>query len=662
MSSSSNPLISRVKRRPPPPNPLRRPNANPLVKREPRDSANGVKPAVQVKREKDDTKPIIASASSGSGVKSSSSSSSSTSSSATESYTDFTLRSCSAEEVKVARHHIIKFHSRTPVNPATDFTPPVRFHRKDPRNLQFQLTLSELEQRQKDIEQSNAQLEQSLKDQEAKAKEAAAASLAAGVAPEPAPKADMSVVAPDGGARRSARPFEKKTRQVILGDEQSRKLRYEEYYPWIMEDFDGKNTWVGNYEAAQSDSYVLFVFDKDGFKMVPAEKWYKMTPRNKYTTLTVEEAEQRMEKKSNVPRWIMKHIAEEQQTQAQDRSYNARRRFRTVDGATSGTSPTRGRDDDHDEIDFDEEFADDEEAPIMDGNEEDVKEVEEKIKREQRNANTIGVAPDDDNEDLFNNPDEPKMGKEGRKLKKYLRSLEKNAYYESDDEENPYASSSEDTDDDEISSATTPAVKEEPDAASSAANGNINGVTVKREDSANPSSRPSSQSPPPIPLPRKVTAKKKYKNLPPGMVVLHLSPSSLSNFPPDLWNPNAKRRREVSPDSNSSETGGEIKKIKLRSPSPPQPSAVATSSSVPSASVSPAATTTTSDPGNSDDLLTADDVRSVITANRVNAKQLLGILKPKLRRHPQNHERLKQLLREMAKIHNGVLVLKGSSN
>ena len=78
----------------------------------------------------------------------------------------------------------MKFHSRSNVNPAKDFTAPIRFHRKDPRNLQFQLTLNEIEERK---------LQQQQQNQEKQAN-----------ANKPAkPIADMSVVAPDGGARRN---------------------------------------------------------------------------------------------------------------------------------------------------------------------------------------------------------------------------------------------------------------------------------------------------------------------------------------------------------------------------------------------------------------------------------------------------------------------------
>lgn len=65
-----------------------------------------------------------------------------------------------------------------------------------------------------------------------------------------------------------------------------------------MEDFDGYNTWVGSYEAGNSDSYVLLSVEDDGsFTMIPADKVYKFTARNKYATLTIDEAEKEWTKK-----------------------------------------------------------------------------------------------------------------------------------------------------------------------------------------------------------------------------------------------------------------------------------------------------------------------------------------------------------------------------
>ena len=61
---------------------------------------------------------------------------------------------------------------------------------------------------------------------------------------------------------------------------------------------------------------------------------------------------------------------------------SAGRRMRTVLG---GSGSGNDRDSDHDDLDYDEEFADDEEAPIMDGDEEENK-LSEKNQKEMLKA------------------------------------------------------------------------------------------------------------------------------------------------------------------------------------------------------------------------------------------------------------------------------------
>lgn len=320
------------------------------------------------------------------------------------------LKSCTEEDVKDIRFHIMKFATKQDVNITKDFTRPVRLHRKDPRNMQFHLTREELDQRKREKQQME-KLKQEEKEATAKPTEESEekeekdkpTADAAKVAPEKPTlnknQADMSQVAPDGGARKNRKNlFKRKTRQINLMNEEKRKLRYEEHYPWVIEDYDGKNVFVGNYEAGSTEQqHVLFVFDKDGFKMIPAEKVYRFTPRNRYATLTLEEAEAKMERNSSVPRWLMKHMEDRsisEGTPDQRFRYNspaangsvianvgngsAGRRMRTVLG---GSGSGNDRDSDHDDLDYDEEFADDEEAPIMDGDEEENKLSEKKSKK-----------------------------------------------------------------------------------------------------------------------------------------------------------------------------------------------------------------------------------------------------------------------------------------
>ncbi|KAF5092621.1 hypothetical protein D0Z00_004491 [Geotrichum galactomycetum] len=533
----------------------------------------------------------------------------------------------------------------------------------------------------------------------------------------PGEQVDLSLIAPDGGARRAkVNPFQKKTRQVILGDETARKLRYEEHYPWVLEDFDGKNTWVGNYEAGQADSFVLFMFDKDGFKMIPAEKYYKMTPRNKYNTLTAEEAEKRMQKGEQPNRWIMKYFPSEgEENSGSSRPVNMRRRFQTVDHSVPDEDSIR-RNEDQEEIDFDEEFADDEEAPIMDGNEEDVKEVEKKIKKELRGDATDALFEEEEEEEKQN------LDKNGQKLIKSLRSLENNGNYESDEEGNPYATEESSSDEEEVGAAADAKVqiKEEPPevinglkpvagnvaagAAASASATMAPGATVaegmKKKDKKLKKDKLKKDK-------KKKkgiyafeidaeTGKKVYKNLPVGTVVLQLSPSVLSDFPPNAWNPQVKRPRveengydigkpkpkklkiKTEPDTEAvqttptkiTDTTAALANATISGTTPAEstrttnnnvsrqasPTTLSRDKSPDAASTTAGSNTITTE--NDADLITEEDVASIIRSNRVTTKQLLGILKPKLKRHSRNNKLLKELVPKIAKLSEGALVLK----
>ncbi|CAI4062741.1 transcription factor IIF subunit TFG1 SKDI_07G4390 [Saccharomyces kudriavzevii IFO 1802] len=465
-------------------------------------------------------------------------------------YNEFPLRAIPKEDLENMRTHLLKFQSKKKINPVTDFHLPVRLHRKDTRNLQFQLTRAEIVQRQREISDYKKKAEQergtpnpgnmnkpsttplnnftkvgsqtpatdsvskgSPADGASSFTGAAATSSVASDTPTSVSAVENSVaanasstvardsdgntaaanpandkllvtkledagpaedptkvgmvkydgkevanepefeegtmdpladVAPDGGGRAKRGNLRRKTRQLKVLDENAKKLRFEEFYPWVMEDFDGYNTWVGSYEAGNSDSYVLLSVEDDGsFTMIPADKVYKFTARNKYATLTIDEAEKRMDKKSGeVPRWLMKHLDNIGTTTT--RYDRTRRKLKAV--ADQQAMDEDDRDDNSEvELDYDEEFADDEEAPIIDGNEQENKESEQRIKKEMLQANAMGLrdeeAPLENEEDeLFG---EKKIDEDGERIKKALQKTELAALYSSDEDEiNPYLSES----------------------------------------------------------------------------------------------------------------------------------------------------------------------------------------------------------------------------
>jgi transcription initiation factor TFIIF subunit alpha len=130
-------------------------------------------------------------------------------------------------------HNIMNFKTVKPVKLET-FTPPVKLQRKDPHAPPPQPHQEQL-----------------------------GAPEAVNEEPTRGPKtgADTSLIAPMGGATRNKQMlFKKRTRQIFLAKEDTRKLREEEQKPWVLEDFDNQNSFVGTLEGGQQSDYMLFVF------------------------------------------------------------------------------------------------------------------------------------------------------------------------------------------------------------------------------------------------------------------------------------------------------------------------------------------------------------------------------------------------------------------
>ncbi|AET40965.1 transcription factor IIF subunit TFG1 Ecym_7113 [Eremothecium cymbalariae DBVPG len=615
-------------------------------------------------------------------------------------YQEFPLRAADTRDLENVKVHLLKFQSKKQVEPNKDFHLPIRLHRKDTRNVQFQLTRAEIVQRQKEIAEYKKKLESERIDAPPVAAPGSASNdgsttggLAGGsaggaaggdaaggskgsptgesVSPEtvlgegesqkekennldsgeiketqpeagdsskdgsktaaPSTKLEevgvaedpskvglvkydgkeqvdfefhagttdpLADVAPDEGGRFRRGNSKRKTRQLKLLDEKARKLRFEEFYPWVMEDFDGLNTWVGSYEAGNSDSYVFLSAENDGsFTMIPADKVYRFTARNKYATLTIEEAEKRMEKNgAGAPRWLMKHLDNIGTTTT--RYDRTRRRLRAVDGNDRQNEEDR-QDNSEVELDYDEEFADDEEAPIIDGNEEENKESEQRIKKEMLMANAMGLRDDElveDDNDLFG---EKKIDEEGEKVKKALLKTDLGALYESDDDSNPYLSESDVEEDEEKK------VKEE------------DGEEHNLSKDSSPKKR-SSRSP--LAGPRIFV--KSIKNC---VLVLGADKSVLTNFPEGEWNPTVKGRTSEPLDLADIQSS-EIKKDD-------------------------------STLLENDDLLTEQDIIDAVRGKEITLKQLIKELKAKVSKRPENKTRMKLYVKKLVKLNGTFLEL-----
>lgn len=330
-----------------------------------------------------------------------------------------------------------------------EFTRPISLHRRDPRQPVSGKGVKEDEVMADEPIDSKEKEKQEILKAEREARRAA----------------DLAQIAPTGNnasamaAKKSQAFRNEKTTQVHRLDktEAQKKesdLRYEEALPWHMEDADNKNIWVGNYEAALSDTNVIFVIEGTSFKMVPIEKWYKFTQKNQFKSFTIEEAEARFSKATKESRWDKKT---QEKARADKEAAESRRQlgrlFTVKTESKAAKNASKSEFQDADDLDFDDNdlFQDDDEQAFLEPDkDEEVKESKERIKREQLGANIFDQANEADvDEELAEERREAEKRKKlGKEVKKALAKREKMTVYESDSS-NPYASSSEDDTSDE---------------------------------------------------------------------------------------------------------------------------------------------------------------------------------------------------------------------
>ncbi|KAJ9649789.1 transcription factor IIF subunit tfg1 [Coniosporium tulheliwenetii] len=278
---------------------------------------------------------------------------------------------------------------------------------------------------------------------------------------------NQAKIAPSAKNNRAARSgaFQKKTEQLFRTNDtpeaiKRQQLRYEEALPWHLEDDSGQRLYVGTYEAALSGCHVLLLPEETGqFRMLPLEKWYNFT------------AKQRVEKQPPPPsgagakkeepaQWgilgtIARHRAKQAADEEERKTLGPRiKRPGEQDDAKPTSFFTGKRDvEDADIIDFElgEEFQDDEERDLFGADdEENIKETEEKLKKEQLKANVFELGNE---QRAWQEEEEQKKAEELKKklerdTRKALVKREKDYNYESDenftDEANDPQSDSED--------------------------------------------------------------------------------------------------------------------------------------------------------------------------------------------------------------------------
>lgn len=354
-----------------------------------------------------------------------------------ETYVDYPLVTTKRALREGLKYHIARFASKKHVDPRDEsqFTRPVRLQRRDPRARPHETET----QRNQGVEKTERESNQVMDDAEREELEARRA------AREKERAENLAQIAPSIGApqKRANNAPKQKTQQVYKADmtpeEIARaRIKYEEALPWHLEDFDNKNLWVGNYEAALSETHAVFVLESTGkMRLIPAEKWYKFSAKNQFKALTIEEAEKFMSKKIKDPRWFMEKQQELAQQKELEKFAKQRRVYAGKAAAAAGAEGLEA-----DDMDFEEDrFADDEEHDDLFNEDEEAKTAEKRIKEDQLKANVFDLKEEKDYEEAELKEKREREARRvlGKSVRKALQKREKNYDYSSGSDVNPYS-------------------------------------------------------------------------------------------------------------------------------------------------------------------------------------------------------------------------------
>ncbi|KAG0001881.1 hypothetical protein BGZ80_006015 [Entomortierella chlamydospora] len=577
-----------------------------------------------------------------------------------ENHTDYKLVSTSRDVL----HHVMRFHSTKDVDP-TAFTAPVKLHRKrNESSSNYRGYYNNKYSNQNNAGNKDGGGDDK-KDGAGDKKDGANGAPAA-----PTTGADMSLIAPFGGGNRNAKMlFKRRTRQIFFGDDKERQKKEIESAPWVVEDYDSKNSWTGQLEGGQHANYVLFVFSDDGFKVVPADKWYTFSPKIPYTTLTSEEAEeqyQKSQKQNNSIRWLMKS---KNKAKAEDGEEGMEEdietdHLMTVDHEDDAgydedeakeRKKKRGKHGDVDEMDFDEVWQDDEEMPAeMPGFEDDAKD-------DPRSKH--GPAMDSD-EDEDEEDSKGRLTETGKAVKKALLKLEKNKVYASDDDKDPYASDkdSSDSDLDEIDKEKekkedeTNSLLQDTSKSKSKGKANAKGAPLiaKKQSATKTPNKPVSAKAAkaikvPLPNPRNASASAQSN----GKAVASTSKAG----------PSSSASSQGSKQTSGASSSSSPSNATARASSPDRKrKKMGDSSETNDDSSRKYARVSEADTGSAGDdsmLITEEEVIAILKSRpEVTTRDLIVDLKKKLRREPRNKNLLADIVKKVATAQNNILVLK----
>ncbi|RMD39778.1 hypothetical protein DV735_g5358, partial [Chaetothyriales sp. CBS 134920] len=336
------------------------------------------------------------------------------------SFRDYKLVTTKRDLLKNLRHHLMQLAGSDPPDlNSEEFTKPARLHR---RNVNAELlaqpeakpdaTKSELDADQK-VELLNR------KEQRAREREA-----------------NLAQVAPSTSTAKKTNNFkgvQQVFRRTDFTEEDKRLIQtnYEEALPWVLEDYDAKHSFVGHNHLGAYGVHVGFAYEPATesrpahFRLIPIEKTYEFRPKAKvYNTMSIEDIMKSMKRGAVDPAWLKEYEYRRAMAAENEKAARQAKGLYTGEGRGRVKVYNHGRTEDAD-LDFEEDFADDEEGNLFgDDEDEDEKDVKKRVKEEQLQANFFNNR-DEAEDDLVEQLEERQAEARRKFGKDYRKALER---------------------------------------------------------------------------------------------------------------------------------------------------------------------------------------------------------------------------------------------
>ncbi|KAI9294080.1 hypothetical protein K502DRAFT_366169 [Neoconidiobolus thromboides FSU 785] len=202
--------------------------------------------------------------------------------------------------------------------------------------------------------------------------------------------------------------FKKKTIQIFEHDKEAREIKLREALPWVVADANGIEHLKGKHDEEEDIRYIALIKGKNGRTYIKkVDRIYNFTYRPPTSELTLEQKENLIRVRNKTKKGgslkskigdalksMLKKDKESDVTASAFGGYNPLK-LKTVHGAQNYSDFNNGRGEDMEEVDYDEDFQDDDEGVAADDIDEDTKAFEDRVKKSQQRLNPAGYFDDD---------------------------------------------------------------------------------------------------------------------------------------------------------------------------------------------------------------------------------------------------------------------------